>query len=39
MQITMLGTGNALVRNCYNSCFVIRDGTDNLLVGGGAEKS
>ncbi len=25
MKITMLGTGNALVTECYNTCFVIED--------------
>ena len=26
MDITMLGTGNAMVTECYNTCFVLRDG-------------
>ncbi len=26
MKLTMLGTGNALVTECYNICFVIEDG-------------
>ncbi len=25
MKLTMLGTGNALVTECYNTCFVIKD--------------
>lgn len=25
MKLTMLGTGNALVTECYNTCFVIED--------------
>ena len=25
MKITMLGTGNALVTECYNTCFVLED--------------
>ena len=37
MRITMLGTGNALVTECYNTCFVLSDDGGNLLVdtGGG----
>lgn len=35
MQITMLGTGNALVTECYNTCFVITDADKCLLVDGG----
>ena len=37
MNITMLGTGNALVTECYNTCFVLTEGTHSLLVdtGGG----
>ena len=35
MKLTMLGTGNALVTNCYNTCFVLNDGDRNLLVDGG----
>lgn len=26
MNITMLGTGNAMVTECYNTCFVLQDG-------------
>ena len=35
MKLTMLGTGNALVTECYNTCFVISDGEKNFLVDGG----
>ena len=35
MKLTMLGTGNALVTECYNTCFVLSDGDKNFLVDGG----
>lgn len=35
MKLTMLGTGNALVTECYNTCFILSEGGDNLLVDGG----
>lgn len=35
MKITMLGTGNALVTKCYNTCFVISEGNEHLLVDAG----
>ena len=35
MKLTMLGTGNALVTECYNTCFVISDGDKHFLVDGG----
>ena len=35
MNITMLGTGNALVTECYNTCFVIQDENKYFLVDGG----
>lgn len=35
MDITMLGTGNALVTECYNTCFVLSDGDEHFLVDGG----
>ena len=35
MKLTMLGTGNALVTECYNTCFVISDGDKNFPVDGG----
>ncbi len=35
MKIKMLGTGNAMVTKCYNTCFVIDDDGKYLLVDGG----
>lgn len=35
MKLTMLGTGNAGVVDCYNTCFVIEDEGRYLLVDGG----
>ena len=35
MKLTMLGTGNALVTECYNTCFVVQNGKKHLLVDGG----
>ncbi|MBQ6972789.1 MAG: MBL fold metallo-hydrolase [Synergistaceae bacterium] len=37
MKITMLGTGNALVSECYNTCFILSGNGQNFLVdtGGG----
>lgn len=37
MKITMLGTGNALVTECYNTCFIISDNDNkrNFLIDGG----
>ena len=35
MKLTMLGTGNALVTECYNTCFVLEDDGQHLLVDGG----
>lgn len=35
MKLTMLGTGNALVTECYNTCFVLSEGNEHLLVDGG----
>jgi len=34
-KITMLGTGNALVTKCYNTCFTIQTDETLLLVDGG----
>ena len=31
----MLGTGNALVTECYNTCFVIEDEGKYFMVDGG----
>ena len=35
MKLTMLGTGNALVTECYNPCFVIEDIGQYFMVDGG----
>ncbi len=35
MKMTILGTGNALVTQCYNTCFIIEDQGQCLLVDGG----
>ncbi len=35
MKITMLGTGNAMVTECYNTCFLISSGGRNFLIDGG----
>ena len=35
MKLTMLGTGNALVTECYNTCFVLSDEYGHFLVDGG----
>lgn len=35
MKLTMLGTGNAGVTECYNTCFVIENEGEYLLVDGG----
>jgi len=35
MKITMLGTGCALVTECYNTCFIIEDRDHLMLVDGG----
>ena len=29
MKLTMLGTGNALVTECYNACFALTEGKDS----------
>jgi len=34
-KITVLGTGNALVTKCYNTCFTIYDGREYFLVDAG----
>ncbi len=34
-RITMLGTGNATVTQCYNTCFVLETSTTRLLVDAG----
>lgn len=35
MQLTLLGTGNATVTECYNTCFVLSEGDRHFLVDGG----
>ncbi len=35
MKLTMLGTGHAVVTECYNTCFVLDDAGQCLLVDGG----
>ena len=35
MKLTMLGTGNALVTECYNTCFVLEDNGQYFMVDGG----
>ncbi len=35
MKMTMLGTGSAVVTECYNTCFVLSDGDKYFLVDGG----
>ena len=35
MQITMLGTGSAMVTECYNTCFLISDNDKHFMVDGG----
>ena len=35
MKITMLGTGNALITECYNTCFVIENENGCFMVDGG----
>lgn len=35
MKLTMLGTGNALVTEVYNTCFVLSEDNQHMLVDGG----
>ncbi|MBR1409121.1 MAG: MBL fold metallo-hydrolase [Clostridia bacterium] len=35
MKLTMLGTGNALVTECFNTCFVIEENDKYFMVDGG----
>lgn len=35
MKLTMLGTGNALVTECYNTCFVLSENDNYFLIDGG----
>ena len=39
MKITLLGTGNAQVTECYNTCFVMDEGGKCILVDGGGGNS
>ena len=34
-KITILGTGNAMVTKCYNTCFTLSQGGEHFLVDGG----
>lgn len=35
MKLTVLGTGNAIVTECYNTCFVLQEKEDYFMVDGG----
>ena len=35
MELIMLGTGNATVTRCYNTCFVLQEGQSGFLVDAG----
>lgn len=35
MKLVMLGTGNAVVTQCYNTCFALTEGEEIFLVDGG----
>lgn len=35
MKLTMLGSGSAAVKNCYNTCFVFSDDCEHFLVDAG----
>ena len=35
MELTILGTGNAMVTECYNTCFVLRDNGQDFMIDGG----
>ncbi len=35
MKLTMLGTGNASVTECYNTCFLLSENGEHFLVDGG----
>ena len=34
MKLTLLGTGNALVTECYNTCFVLSENDGYFMVDG-----
>lgn len=35
MNLTMLGTGNALVTECYNTCFILQENNEYFMIDGG----
>ena len=35
MKLTILGTGNATVTECYNTCFVISNKENHFMIDGG----
>lgn len=35
MNLTMLGTGNALVTECYNTCFILQENSQYFMIDGG----
>lgn len=35
MKLTILGTGNAAVSECYNTCFAISEGSRHFLIDAG----
>ena len=35
MELQMLGTGSAMVTRCFNTCFILRNGEDFLMVDAG----
>lgn len=35
MKLIMLGTGNAAVTKCYNTCFLLSEDNEYFLVDGG----
>ncbi|MGM9992757.1 MAG: MBL fold metallo-hydrolase [Candidatus Bruticola sp.] len=39
MKLTILGTGNAGVTSCFNTCFVLSKGSEHMLVDGGGGNS
>ena len=38
MQLTMLGTGSALVTKCYNTCCIFEERGEYFLVDGGGQR-
>lgn len=37
-ELIMLGTGNAMVTKCYNTCFALRNEEEYFLVDAGGRK-